>query len=119
MPPEVCGDALVTNDYANLDELPAGALVGTGSLRRQAQLLHARPDLRVADIRGNVETRLRKLDDGEYQAIILAEAGLTRLELTERIRQTLPKSTMLPAVGQGAWAWKLERTTRAAGRARR
>lgn len=101
-PREVCGDALVTNDYANLDELPAGALVGTGSLRRQAQLLHARPDLRVADIRGNVETRLRKLDDGEYQAIILAEAGLTRLELTERIRQTLPKSTMLPAVGQGA-----------------
>jgi hydroxymethylbilane synthase len=82
--------------------LPDGAGVGTGSLRRQAQLRHLRPDLEIADVRGNVDTRLRKLDDGQFDAIILAEAGLTRLGLADRITQVLPFEVMLPAVGQGA-----------------
>lgn len=84
--------------------LPHGARVGTGSLRRQAQLRHARPDLRVAGIRGNVDTRLAKLDDGQFDALVLAEAGLRRLGLTDRITQVLPNDFMLPAVGQGALA---------------
>lgn len=96
------GDVLVCNQVKTLDELPQGARVGTGSTRRKAQLLHARPDLQILDIRGNVDTRLRKLDEGEYDAIVLAEAGLTRLGLTDRIAQVLPRSLMLPAVGQGA-----------------
>jgi hydroxymethylbilane synthase len=96
------GDALVSSRFANLDDLPAGARVGTGSRRRQSQLLHLRPDLVVADIRGNVDTRLKKLDAGEYDAIILAQAGLTRLGLTDRITQRLSPDQMLPAVGQGA-----------------
>jgi hydroxymethylbilane synthase len=85
-----------------LDQLPHGACVGTGSLRRRAQLLHARGDLHVLDIRGNVDTRLRKLDEGDYDAIVLAEAGLRRLGLSDRISQLIPQSLMLPAVGQGA-----------------
>lgn len=85
-----------------LGQLPHGARVGTGSLRRQAQLLHARPDLELAEIRGNVDTRLRKLDDGDYDAIILAAAGLTRLELGHRISSLLKPPSMFPAVGQGA-----------------
>jgi hydroxymethylbilane synthase len=97
-----CGDALVNNTGATLDKLPEGALIGTGSKRRQTQLLHARPDLKVSDIRGNVDTRLRKLDDGLFDAIVLAEAGLDRLGLNDRITQVLPRSVMLPAVGQGA-----------------
>lgn len=96
------GDVLVSNQVKSLDALPKGARVGTGSTRRKAQLLHARPDLQILDIRGNVDTRLRKLDEGEYDAIVLAEAGLTRLGLTDRIAQVLPRSMMLPAVGQGA-----------------
>lgn len=96
------GDALVSVKYASVAELPGGAVVGTGSARRRAQLLHARPDLRMAEVRGNVDTRLRKLDAGDYDALVLAEAGLVRLGLAERIRQTLPKELMLPAVGQGA-----------------
>src|SRR5690606_20816905 len=96
------GDVLVCNVAKSLDALPAGARVGTGSTRRKAQLLHARRDLQILDIRGNVDTRLRKLDAGEYDAIVLAEAGLTRLGLTERIRQVLPRELILPAVGQGA-----------------
>jgi hydroxymethylbilane synthase len=84
--------------------LPFGAHVGTGSLRRQAQLRHARPDLKIGDIRGNVDTRLRKLDGGEFDAIVLAEAGLRRLGLTHRIAQVLPFELMMPAVGQGALA---------------
>jgi hydroxymethylbilane synthase len=96
------GDALVSSRFASLDDLPAGARVGTGSRRRQSQLLHLRPDLVVADIRGNVDTRLKKLDAGEYDAIILAQAGLTRLGLTDRITQRLSPDQMLPAVGQGA-----------------
>ena len=97
----VC-DVLVSAKYCNLDDLPNGAIVGTGSLRRRAQLLHVRPDLSVRDVRGNVDTRLRKLDRGDYDAILLAEAGLRRLGLAGRITQTLPLSIVLPAVGQGA-----------------
>ena len=82
--------------------LPQGARVGTGSLRRQAQMRHHRPDLQIADVRGNVDTRLRKLDEGQFDAIVLAEAGLRRLGLADRITQRLPFNVMLPAVGQGA-----------------
>ena len=96
------GDVLVATKYRRLDELPHGAAVGTGSLRRRAQLLHARPDLHMRDIRGNIDTRLRKLDQGDYDAIVLAEAGLRRLGMTGRIAQPLPISLMMPAVGQGA-----------------
>lgn len=96
------GDVLVTRRWPSLDELPEGAVVGTGSLRRRSQLLHARPDLTMKDVRGNVDTRLRKLAAGEYHALVLAEAGMQRLGLTEHIRQRLPLSLMLPAVGQGA-----------------
>ena len=95
-------DAFVSNRYANLDELPPGAVVGTSSLRREAQL-HARyPLLAVSSLRGNLDTRLRKLDGGEYDAIILAAAGLTRLGLRNRIRNLLPAEASLPAAGQGA-----------------
>ena len=85
-----------------LDGLRVGAVVGTGSLRRQAQLRNVRPDLRVTEVRGNVDTRLRKLDDGEFDAIVLAHAGLRRLGLAERVSRVLPFEMMLPAVGQGA-----------------
>lgn len=95
-------DAFISNQVTEIERLQSGARVGTGSRRRQSQLLHARPDLAVLDIRGNVETRLQKLDDGEYDAIILAEAGLNRLGLAGRITQLLPPTTMLPAIGQGA-----------------
>ena len=98
------GDAFVSNKVASLAELPQGAVVGTSSLRRKAQLLHARPDLVVKDLRGNVNTRLRKLDAGEYDAAILAVAGLRRLGFGGRITEVLPKSMILPAVGQGALA---------------
>lgn len=87
---------------ASLSALGCGARVGTGSLRRRAQLLHARRDLVMCDIRGNVETRIRKLDDGEFDAIVLAEAGLRRLELGDRIGVTLQPPAMFPAVGQAA-----------------
>lgn len=96
------GDAFVSNQYTSLDELPQGAVLGTSSLRRQCQIKHYRPDLVIKDLRGNVNTRLQKLDDGQYDAIILASAGLIRLEMAERIRQTLPYELSLPAVGQGA-----------------
>jgi hydroxymethylbilane synthase len=96
------GDALLNRNSARLAELPVGATVGTGSLRRQSQLLHARPDLRVCEIRGNVETRVRKLHEGQFDALVLAEAGLKRLGLEAEIVEILPKSLMLPAVGQGA-----------------
>ena len=97
-------DALVSPRYKSLSELPQGAKVGTSSLRRKAQLLAQRPDLVIADLRGNVNTRLRKLDDGEYDAIVLAAAGLKRLGFGERIAQVLPAEICLPAVGQGALA---------------
>jgi hydroxymethylbilane synthase len=103
-PRESAADVLVTNIAASLDDLPRAARIGTGSLRRQAQLRHRRPDLQIQDIRGNVDTRLQKLDDGQFDAIVLAEAGLRRLRLTGRIRQVLPFDIMLPAVGQGALA---------------
>ena len=96
------GDALVCLKQASLDSLPDGATVGTGSMRRRAQLLHVRRDLRMKDIRGNVDTRLRKLELGEYDALILAQAGLQRLGLAEKITQRLPLALLLPAVGQGA-----------------
>ncbi len=95
-------DALVSVHYADLDALPHGARVGTSSLRRQCQLRSLRPDLNILDLRGNVNTRLQKLDMGEYDAIILAAAGLIRLGFSERIRAFLPVDCMLPAVGQGA-----------------
>ncbi len=101
-PRESPGDVLITRDGGDFESLPPNALLGTGSMRRRAQLLHVRPDLRIEDIRGNVETRLAKLDAGEYDAIVLAEAGLTRLGLAARIQRVLPKSLMLPAIGQGA-----------------
>jgi len=95
-------DAFVSNHYNSLDELPQGAVVGTSSLRRQSQISERRPDLVIRSLRGNVGTRLSKLDAGEYDAIILATAGLKRLELEARIRQPLPAEISLPAVGQGA-----------------
>jgi len=101
-PREVPLDAFVSSKYASLDDLPPGAVVGTSSLRREAQL-HARyPYLAVSSLRGNLDTRLRKLDEGQYDAIILAAAGLTRLGLKERIRAVLPAEVSLPAAGQGA-----------------
>ena len=98
------GDCLVSNTYGSLAKLPQGARVGTSSLRRKAQLLHVRPDLTILDLRGNVNTRLRKLDDGEYDAIILAAAGLKRLGFGDRIQETIDPALCLPAVGQGALA---------------
>lgn len=100
----VVGDAFVSNKYRTFAEMPAGAVLGTSSLRRKAQLLARRPDLDIRDLRGNVDTRLRKLDDGQYDAIILAAAGLTRLGYADRIRETLPCDFCIPAVGQGALA---------------
>ncbi len=97
-------DALVSSRFAGIDALPEGAVVGTSSLRRSAQLLAARPDLQTASLRGNVDTRVRKALDGQYDAIILAGAGLTRLGLGEHVRQYLPLEVMLPAPGQGALA---------------
>ncbi|MFW8601319.1 hydroxymethylbilane synthase [Desulfobacterota bacterium M19] len=95
-------DAFVSNKYNSLAELPAGARVGTSSLRRRAQLAGLRPDLVIDDLRGNLDTRLRKLDDGLYDAIILAAAGLKRLKLSRRITSLFEPAEMLPAVGQGA-----------------
>jgi hydroxymethylbilane synthase len=95
-------DAFVSNRYNSIDELPQGAVVGTSSLRRQCQLSARRPDLVIRSLRGNVGTRLGKLDAGEYDAIILAAAGLKRLGLEDRIRQAMPAEISLPAVGQGA-----------------
>jgi hydroxymethylbilane synthase len=95
-------DAFVSNRFDSLDTLPNGAIVGTSSLRRSCQLKMQRPDLIIKDLRGNVNTRLRKMDDGEYDAIILATAGLVRLKMQDRIRQRIPAETSLPAGGQGA-----------------
>lgn len=95
-------DAFVSNTYTKIEELPEGAVVGTCSLRRQCQLSEARPDLIIKDLRGNVNTRLRKLDEKEYDAIILAAAGLKRLEMDHRIASFIEPEQSLPAVGQGA-----------------
>jgi hydroxymethylbilane synthase len=118
VPPRApCGDVLVSPAWKTLDQLPTGAVVGTSSMRRRAQILHVRPDLQMNDIRGNIDTRLRKVHQGDYHALVLAEAGLTRLELTAEITQSLPISLVLPAVGQGALALETRReddATRAA-----
>ncbi|HET8945118.1 MAG TPA: hydroxymethylbilane synthase, partial [Dehalococcoidia bacterium] len=97
-------DVLVSRDGLALDRLPAGAVIGTGSPRRAAQVMAARPDLAIADIRGNVDTRLRKVADGEYDATVLAAAGLRRLGWLDRANQIFETDQMLPAVGQGALA---------------
>ncbi|HEY4373007.1 MAG TPA: hydroxymethylbilane synthase [Burkholderiales bacterium] len=97
-------DAFVSSQYASLAEMPAGAVVGTSSLRREAQIRQRYPQLKIAPLRGNLDTRLRKLDNGEYGAIVLAAAGLKRLGLAERIRAILPPAESLPAAGQGALA---------------
>lgn len=98
------GDAFVSPKYKSFQLLPQGAKVGTSSLRRRAQLLHIRPDLHIEDLRGNVNTRLRKMEEEDFDGIILACAGLKRLGFEEKIRQVLPQSVCLPAVGQGALA---------------
>ena len=95
-------DALVSSEVASLDDLPAGAIVGTSSLRREAQLRARYPSLQIVPLRGNLDTRLAKLYRGDMQAIILAAAGLKRLGLANRIRQVIPPEVMLPAAGQGA-----------------
>ena len=95
-------DAFVSNHFDSVDDLPEGARVGTSSLRRQCQLQAARPDLKILSLRGNVNTRLRKLDEGQFDAIVLASAGLMRLKMEDRIRQRIPVEFSLPAGGQGA-----------------
>jgi hydroxymethylbilane synthase len=95
-------DAFVSNHFSSIDDLPEGAIIGTSSLRRQSQIAALRPDLEVKGLRGNVNTRLGKLDAGEYDAIILADAGLRRLGFHDRIKQVIPAEQSLPAVGQGA-----------------
>ena len=95
-------DAFVSPRYASLEALPQGAVVGTSSLRRQVLLQALRPDLKIEPLRGNLDTRLRKLDEGQYDAIVLAAAGLKRLKMGERIRATFAPTAMLPAAGQGA-----------------
>jgi len=95
-------DAFVSNQFASLADLPQGAVVGTSSLRRLVLLKALRPDLKIEPLRGNLDTRLRKLDEGQYQAIVLAAAGLKRLRLEARIRNTFEPTEMLPAAGQGA-----------------
>ena len=99
---ELPWDAFVSNQYDAFNELPEGARLGTSSLRRQMQLAHVRPDLDIVSLRGNVNTRLARLDNGDFDAIILAAAGLIRLEMSDRIAETLGPDVSLPAVGQGA-----------------
>ncbi len=95
-------DAWVSSQYASLNDLPAGAVVGTSSLRRTVLLRALRPDLKIEPLRGNLDTRLRKLDEGQYAGIVLAAAGLKRLNMSERIRHIFDEADMLPAAGQGA-----------------
>ena len=102
LPREDPHDAFVSNDYASLADLPQGAVVGTSSLRRLVLLKALRPDLKIEPLRGNLDTRLRKLDEGQYDAIVLAAAGLKRLDMTGRIRASFATTDMLPAAGQGA-----------------
>lgn len=102
-------DAFLSNRFDSIAALPAGATIGTSSLRRKSQLAAIRPDLNIVDLRGNIDTRLRKLDEGLYDAIILAGAGLNRLGLAERITTLLPAEQMLPAIGQGALGIELRR----------
>ena len=102
MPRAEARDAWVSSKYASLTELPQGGVVGTSSLRRECQLRAQRPDIKVKPLRGNLDTRLKKLDDGEFDAIILAAVGLQRLKLADRIRTIIPVEQSLPAAGQGA-----------------
>ena len=97
-------DVLISKTGQGLDDLPAGSVIGTSSLRRVAQVLHRRPDLKIADVRGNLDTRLRKMEEGLFDAIILAAAGLDRMGWNEGITERIPSSVMLSAVGQGAIA---------------
>lgn len=106
-------DAFVSNRFACVEELPAGACVGTSSLRRVVQLLALRPDLRIEPLRGNLDTRLRKLDEGGLDAIVLAAAGLVRLGLAARIRERFDPARMLPAAGQGALGIEVREDARA------
>ncbi|MHC4480792.1 MAG: hydroxymethylbilane synthase [Planctomycetota bacterium] len=108
-------DLLVSRDGLTLARLPDGAVVGTGSPRRAAQLLATRPDLRIADIRGNVDTRIRKVEDGRYEAAVLAAAGLARLGWLDRASEVLSTEVMLPAVGQGALALQVRADDKDAG----
>lgn len=103
-------DAFVSNLFASLEDLPHGSIVGTSSLRRQSQLQAHFPHLKIESLRGNLQTRLRKLDEGQYAAIILAAAGLKRLGLEARIRQLIPTSLSIPAVGQGALGIEIKAT---------
>lgn len=103
-------DAFVSLTYDTVEALPAGAVVGTSSLRRQSQLLHRRPDLSVRSLRGNVQTRLKKLDEGQYDAVILAAAGLVRLGLAGRIRSYLSTDESIPAAGQGVMAVEIRKS---------
>ena len=101
---ETPNDVLISKKYASIDDLPKGAKVATGSLRRRSQLLNYRPDLEIFEIRGNLQTRFRKFDESDLDAMILAFAGVHRLKMDERISQIIPFETILPAVGQGALA---------------
>ncbi|MDH5741501.1 MAG: hydroxymethylbilane synthase [Nitrospira sp.] len=101
-PREDARDAFISREGCSFQDLPVGAIIGTASLRRQAQLLHARPDLKIAMLRGNLDTRLRKLKEGQFDAIILAAAGLHRLAWSQTITEYLPPILSLPAIGQGA-----------------
>ncbi len=103
-------DAFLSNKYETLAAMPAGAKVGTSSLRRKAQIAVQRPDLAIEDLRGNLDTRLRKLDDGMYDAVILAAAGLKRLELEHRVTRYFSTDEMLPAIAQGAVGIELRRS---------
>jgi hydroxymethylbilane synthase len=111
-PREDCRDAFISSRYANLGEIPAGGQVGTGSLRRRVQLLHRRPDLEVVPIRGNVDTRLKKMEAQGLDALILAAAGLNRLGLTHIYRGCVDEADMLPAVGQGALGLEMRQAAR-------
>lgn len=108
-------DAFVSNDYAGPEGLPEGARLGTSSLRRAAMLKQLRPDLEIANLRGNVQTRLGKLDAGDYEAIVLACAGLERLELTSRVRHRLTPEQCLPAIGQGVLGIEIRADDRRTG----
>jgi len=102
-------DAFISMDYNSIEGLPKGAAIGTGSLRRSAQLLHLRPDLDLVSLRGNVDTRIRRMQSGDLQAIILAAAGLKRLGLSSKIRHTFAVDEFLPAIGQGALGLELRK----------
>lgn len=107
---EIPQDAFIAVKYSSIDDLPQGATIGTSSLRRKAQLAALRPDLRIEDLRGNLDTRLRKLDEGQYDAIILAAAGLNRLGMRERITALFTPEQMLPAIGQGSLGIELRKS---------